>query len=83
MRDLSAFADESFGLIFHPCSNGFIPDILPVWSEAFRVLRPGGVLLAGFVNPVLYHLRRCGRDRSRRARGPARNPVLGRDEPDG
>ncbi len=53
MRDLSAFPDASFGLIFHACSNGFVPDILPVWKEAARVLRAGGVLLAGFVNPVL------------------------------
>jgi SAM-dependent methyltransferase len=53
MRDLSAFADASFDLIFHPCSNGFVPDIRPVWREAARVLRPGGVLLAGFTNPVL------------------------------
>jgi SAM-dependent methyltransferase len=53
MRDLSAFADGQFGLVFHPCSNGFVPDILPVWREAARVLRPGGVLLAGFTNPVV------------------------------
>ena len=54
MRDLSAFADASFGLVFHPCSNGFVPDVRPIWREAFRVLRPGGVLLSGFVNPILY-----------------------------
>lgn len=54
MADLSAFADGSFGLVFHPCSNCFAPDVRPVWREAFRVLRPGGVLLAGFVNPALY-----------------------------
>jgi SAM-dependent methyltransferase len=53
MRDLSAFADGAFGLIFHPCSNGFVPEVRPVWRECARVLRPGGVLLAGFVNPVL------------------------------
>jgi SAM-dependent methyltransferase len=40
--------------VFHPCANGFVPDVRPVWREAFRVLRPGGVLLAGFVNPALY-----------------------------
>lgn len=54
MRDLGVFADESFGLIVHPCSNSFVPDILPVWSEAARVLRPGGVLLTGFINPTLF-----------------------------
>jgi SAM-dependent methyltransferase len=54
MRDLSAFADASFELIFHPCSNGFVPDVRPVWRECFRVLRSGGVLLSGFANPLLY-----------------------------
>ena len=54
MRDLSSLADDSFDLIFHPVSNVFIPNILPVWKEAFRVLRPGGILLSGFMNPVLY-----------------------------
>jgi len=54
MADLSGFEDESFDLVFHPCSNLFVPDVRPVWREAFRVLRSGGVLLAGFVNPVIY-----------------------------
>lgn len=54
MRDLSVFADGRFDLIVHPCSNCFVPDIRPVWREAHRVLRPGGVLLAGFTNPLLY-----------------------------
>lgn len=54
MRDLSALADEAFDLIFHPVSNLFVPDIRPVWREAYRVARPGGVLLAGFVNPAMY-----------------------------
>jgi len=54
MRDLGVFPDRSFELVFHPCSNAFVPDVRPVWREAFRVLRPGGVLLAGFTNPVEY-----------------------------
>lgn len=54
MADLSCFDDEAFGLIVHPCSNCFVPDVLPVWRECFRVLRSGGVLLAGFCNPVRY-----------------------------
>lgn len=54
MADLSAFEDESFDLIFHPCSNLFIPDVRPVWKEAYRVLGRAGVLLSGFINPVIY-----------------------------
>jgi SAM-dependent methyltransferase len=54
MRDLSAFADESFDFIFHPVSNLFIHEIRPVWKEAYRVLRHGGTMLAGFMNPVFY-----------------------------
>jgi hypothetical protein len=54
MADLSIFNDESFNLIFHPVSNVFVPDVQPVWKEAFRVLSQGGVLLAGFTNPVIY-----------------------------
>ncbi len=54
MRDLTVLEDKSFDLIFHPVSNVFIPDVLPVWREAYRVLRKGGVLLAGFNNPLIY-----------------------------
>ena len=54
MADLSAFADESFDLIYHPVSNLFVPDVRPVWREAFRVLRRGGAMLAGFLNPAFF-----------------------------
>jgi SAM-dependent methyltransferase len=54
MADLSVFDGQSFDLIVHPVSNLFVPDIQPVWQETFRVLRRGGVLLAGFTNPVIY-----------------------------
>jgi len=54
MQDLSAFADASFDTIVHPVSNCFIDDILPVWREAARVLRPGGRLMSGFNNPIMY-----------------------------
>lgn len=56
MTDLSCFADNSFDLIFHPCSNVFVPDVKPVWKEAYRVLKNKGVLLAGFCNPVSFTL---------------------------
>jgi SAM-dependent methyltransferase len=54
MADLSMFPENHFDLIFHPVSNCFAPQVRPVWREAFRVLRPGGALLAGFANSALY-----------------------------
>ena len=54
MRDLKDFANESFDLIVNPPSNCFIPDVKPVWREAYRVLRHGGYLLSGFNNPISY-----------------------------
>ncbi len=54
MADLSAFPDECFDLIFHPVSNVFCEDILPVWTGCHRILRPGGRLLSGFMNPCFY-----------------------------
>jgi SAM-dependent methyltransferase len=54
MVDLSCFEDERFDLIVHPCSNCFSEEVRPVWQECFRVLRPGGVLVAGFANPFIF-----------------------------
>jgi SAM-dependent methyltransferase len=54
MQDLSLFGDRCFDLIIHPVSNCFIDDILPVWQESYRVLKPQGSMLSGFVNPIIY-----------------------------
>jgi len=54
MRNLSDFEDGRFDLVFHPVSNLFVPDVRPVWAETYRVLRSGGSLLAGFLNPAVY-----------------------------
>ncbi|NIT60322.1 MAG: methyltransferase domain-containing protein [Aliifodinibius sp.] len=54
MADLSIFSDRSFDIIVNPVSNVFIPDVRPVWREAFRVLRSDGILIAGFDNPVIH-----------------------------
>jgi SAM-dependent methyltransferase len=54
MVDLSVFPNGSFDLVFRPVSNLFVPQVRPVWAEAFRVLRRGGCLLAGFLNPAVY-----------------------------
>ena len=48
------FRDESFDLIFHPVSNCYVQDVLPVWRECARVLRPGGLLMAGMDNGFNY-----------------------------
>jgi SAM-dependent methyltransferase len=52
--NLSIFQDESFDLIFNPCSTVFMPDVRTVWKECYRVLRHGGILMTGSMNPVHY-----------------------------
>jgi SAM-dependent methyltransferase len=54
MRDLSGLASGRFDLVFNPVSTVFCPDMAPVWRECFRVLRPGGTLLTGFMNPDVF-----------------------------
>jgi SAM-dependent methyltransferase len=54
MADLGAFEDGVFDLIIHPISNLYVPEIRPVWRECRRVLKPGGILAAGFMNPAFY-----------------------------
>jgi SAM-dependent methyltransferase len=54
MRDLSRFDAASFDLVVNPVSNCFVDAVLPIWKEAYRVLKPGGSLLAGFANPLIY-----------------------------
>jgi len=44
------FADNRFDLIFHPVSNCYVEDVHHVWNECFRVLKSGGILLAGMDN---------------------------------
>jgi SAM-dependent methyltransferase len=63
MRDLGVFDDASFDVIVNPVSNLFCPDLAPVWTEAFRVLRPGGTLLTGFMNPDVYIFDEAALDR--------------------
>ena len=46
------FADETFDLIFHPVSNCYVEEVEPIWRECYRVLKPGGVLLAGLDNGI-------------------------------
>jgi SAM-dependent methyltransferase len=52
--DLSMFADEAFDLVFNPCSTVFMADVRAVWKECSRVLRRGGILMTGSMNPIHY-----------------------------
>ena len=51
MADLSAFDNASLDLIVNPVSTLFVPELDPIWAECGRTLRPGGVLMTGFLNP--------------------------------
>ena len=61
MRDLSAFADASFDVVFNPVSNLFCPELAPVWRECYRVLRPGGPAAGRLPQPGRVPVRRARR----------------------
>lgn len=44
------FKDCEFDMIFHPVSNCYVEDVYHVWNECYRILKEGGVLLAGMDN---------------------------------
>ncbi len=52
MRDLSAFADGSFDLVYHHHSLVFVPDAARVIREVARVLAPGGIYVFSTMHPV-------------------------------
>jgi ubiquinone/menaquinone biosynthesis C-methylase UbiE len=56
MKDLGVFEDHSFDLIFNPCSIVFVDNVLPIWKECFRVLKRGGILMTGLINPISFQI---------------------------
>ena len=54
MRDLSAFTENSFDIVFCPVSITYIPNLKPLFSEAYRVLSIGGSFMLGAPNPAIY-----------------------------
>lgn len=48
------FWDGEFDLIFHPVSNCYVEEVLPIFKECSRILKPGGILLGGFDNGINY-----------------------------
>lgn len=48
------FDDGVFDMIFHPVSNCYIEEVLPLWHECWRILAPKGLLMAGLDNGINY-----------------------------
>ncbi len=51
MRDLTAFAADSFDLVYQAYSINFVPSVQPVFQEVARVLRTGGLYQLQWANP--------------------------------
>jgi SAM-dependent methyltransferase len=56
MRDLSAFTDAIFDVVWQVYSINFIPSVEPVFREVSRVLKPGGIYFVQFANPFVQGL---------------------------
>lgn len=54
MADLPALAEGRYDLVFNPVSNVYCPELPPIWNGCARVLKQGGELLSGFMNPAFY-----------------------------
>lgn len=56
MRDLSAFTDNSFDIVWQVYSVNFVPDLEPVFRGAARVLKTGGIYFLQFANPFVHSI---------------------------
>jgi 2-polyprenyl-3-methyl-5-hydroxy-6-metoxy-1,4-benzoquinol methylase len=54
MCDLSCFDNEVFDIIINPVSLIYVPDVLPVFKECYRVLKHGGQFIMAAPNPISY-----------------------------
>ncbi|TWT85798.1 Ubiquinone biosynthesis O-methyltransferase [Posidoniimonas polymericola] len=52
MEDLSAFATGGFDLVAQPVSTCYVPDVVRVYRQVARVVRPGGLYLSQHKSPV-------------------------------
>jgi len=56
MRDLSAFRDDAFDLVWHAHSLSFVPDPRPIFDGVARVLRRTGLYRLYWTNPFVHGL---------------------------
>ncbi len=54
MRDLSAFGEGAFDVVWHGHSLNFVPDARTVFGEVSRVLRKGGLYRLSCCNPYFH-----------------------------
>lgn len=54
MAAMPQIASNRFDLVINPCSVIFCSDVRPIWEEVYRVLKPGGRFITGFINPTYY-----------------------------
>jgi SAM-dependent methyltransferase len=54
MCDLSRFDDGCFDLVINPPSLFYVPDVMVVFREVYRVLKPGGSFIMASSNPIAY-----------------------------
>ena len=54
MRDLSAFGEGAFDVVWHGHSLNFVPDARVVFQQVRRVVRPGGIYHLSCCNPYFH-----------------------------
>lgn len=54
MTKFFPYEDETFDIVFHPVSNCYVEDVQHIFNEVYRVLKKGGIFLAGLNNEINY-----------------------------
>ncbi len=48
------YENETFDIVFHPVSNCYVEDVQHIFNEVYRILKKGGIFLAGLNNEINY-----------------------------